>query len=150
MKQTILRPINEIILHCTATFESQDVTMADIKRWHVVERGWGDVGYHFVIDKDGTVFRGRALGQQGAHCKGHNATSIGICYIGGLEDVSAKPKDTRTPAQKEAMFSLVKSLLERFGLRIENVRCHNEFDKRVCPCFTREEFAKEYWRWFLR
>lgn len=123
--------------------------MADIKRWHVAERGWGDVGYHFVIDKDGTVFQGRALGQQGAHCKGHNAASIGICYIGGLEDDTGKPKDTRTPEQKEAMFSLVRSLLDDFGLRMENVHCHNEYSNRACPCFSKEDFAKDYWRWLL-
>lgn len=150
MKRAITRPINEIILHCTATFESQKVTMADIKRWHVVEHGWGDIGYHFVVDKDGAIYQGRALGQQGAHCKGHNATSIGVCYIGGLEDGSGKPKDTRTPKQKEAMFALVRSLLDDFGLRIENVHCHNEFANKACPCFSREDFAREYWRWLLR
>lgn len=141
--EKITRPINEIILHCTATFASQKVTISDIKRWHVAENGWEDVGYHFVVDKDGTVFQGRALGQQGAHCKGHNQTSIGICYIGGLDDVTGTPTDTRTPMQKKSLLELVRALMQEFGLRAEHIHCHNEFSNKACPCFSIASFRRE-------
>lgn len=139
----ILRPINKIILHCTATFESQKVTMEDIRRWHCQENGWLAIGYHYVIDRDGTIMEGRPLGQQGAHCKGHNATSIGICYIGGLEDDTARAMDTRTPAQKASMVKLVKELMQHFGLRAEHIHCHNEYSGKQCPCFSISSFRRE-------
>lgn len=137
------RPINEVILHCTATLASQVVTMEQIRRWHVAENGWADVGYHYVIDQQGNVMRGRKVSQQGAHCKGHNQTSIGICYIGGLDDDTATPADTRTPAQKKAMVELVKSIMWEFGLRPEHIHCHNEFSNRACPCFSISSFRRE-------
>lgn len=146
--ERITRPINKIILHCTATFASQKVTMADIKRWHVAENGWEDVGYHFVIDQQGNVHQGRDINKQGAHCKGFNQMSVGICYIGGLDDETGSPMDTRTPAQRSAMMVLVKDIMRKCGLRIEHVHCHNEFSKRSCPCFTRADFVKEYWQSF--
>lgn len=144
--ERITRPINKIILHCTATFQSQKVTMQDLRRWHIAEKGWENIGYHFVIDQQGNVHKGRELNRPGAHCKGFNKTSIGICYIGGLEDGTAIPKDTRTPEQRAALLVLVKDLMRKFGLRIEHVHCHNEFSTKKCPCFTRSEFVQEYYR----
>lgn len=137
------RIINEIILHCTGTLASQPVTLEDIKRWHCMENGWQDVGYHFVIDQAGEVLRGRPVSQQGAHCKGRNQTSIGICYIGGLDDLTGTPADTRTPAQRLALVKLVKSLMWEYGLRPEHVRCHNEFSNKACPCFSIKSFRRE-------
>lgn len=115
-----MRPINEIIIHCSATPEGRDVSVADIRRWHL-QRGFNDIGYHYVVYLDGSVHIGRPLRQVGAHCIGHNAHSIGICYIGGVEAVEAvegldsqKPKDTRTPAQKVALRKLITELRSRF------------------------------------
>ncbi len=76
-----MRQITEIILHCSDTVEGRDYTVEDIDRWHK-NRGWRSIGYHYVIYRDGTVHEGRPLKQIGAHCKGHNYHSIGICYIG--------------------------------------------------------------------
>ena len=78
-----MRKITEIILHCSATAEGLDFSVRDIRAWHKAQ-GWADVGYHYVVRLDGTVQEGRPLEQAGAHCKGHNDRSIGICYIGGL------------------------------------------------------------------
>ena len=89
-----MRYISEIIIHCSATKEGLDFNVNDLRRWHKAQ-GWKDVGYHFVITLDGTIEQGRALEEIGSHTKGHNAHSIGICYIGGL-DKNGKPKDTRT------------------------------------------------------
>lgn len=78
-----MRKIKEIIIHCSATKEGRNFTVADIDRWHR-ERGMRCIGYHFVIYRDGSIHVGRAIEEVGAHCKGHNSISIGICYIGGL------------------------------------------------------------------
>lgn len=79
----IMRKIKEIIIHCSATREGRDYTVADIDRWHR-ERGFFCIGYHFVIYRDGSIHVGRSVEEVGAHCKGHNTVSIGVCYIGGL------------------------------------------------------------------
>ena len=78
-----MRKIDDIIIHCTATAEGRDVSVADIRRWHKA-RGFVDVGYHYVVYLDGSVHEGRPLAQVGAHCRGHNAHSVGVCYVGGL------------------------------------------------------------------
>ncbi len=133
----------EIILHCSATKEGEDFTAKDIDRWHK-ERGFKKIGYHFVIDLDGTLEKGRQLNERGAHCKGHN-DSIGICYIGGL-DKDGKPKDTRTIEQKESLLRLVYDLMGD-DMTLEQIHCHNEFAKKDCPCFNIIDFRKEYLKW---
>ena len=100
-----MRKITEIIIHCSATTEGKDFTVEDIDRWHR-QRGFNGIGYHFVIYRDGSIHAGRSKRQIGAHCKGHNTISIGICYIGGLS-TNGKPKDTRTAAQKASLRALV-------------------------------------------
>jgi N-acetylmuramoyl-L-alanine amidase len=84
-----MRRLTEIIVHCTATREGKNYTVEDIRRWHK-ERGFSDIGYHFVIYLDGSVHEGRPIEKVGAHCSGHNATTIGIAYVGGL-DKDGKP-----------------------------------------------------------
>ena len=73
-----MRKIKEIIIHCSATREGRDYTVADIDRWHR-ERGFFCIGYHFVIYRDGSIHVGRSVEEVGAHCKGHNTVSIGVC-----------------------------------------------------------------------
>lgn len=137
-----MRKIDKIILHCSATREGLDIKTEVIKFWHK-DRGWSDIGYHYVIELDGTVHVGRSEDVIGAHCKGHNSFSIGICYVGGL-DKNGKSKDTRTPCQKVAMFDLVGKLMEKYGLTIDDVYCHYQFAKKDCPCFNINEFRCEY------
>ncbi|WP_285658498.1 N-acetylmuramoyl-L-alanine amidase, partial [Helicobacter bizzozeronii] len=107
-----MRTINKVIIHCSATKEEKDFCALDIDRWHK-ERGWKCVGYHYVIKLDGTIEKGRALADVGAHCVGQNKDSIGICYIGGLDSWN-KSKDTRTPKQKEALKDLFWNLKSSF------------------------------------
>ena len=104
-----MREIEKLIFHCSATIEGQNISAATIKRWHVKDRGWSDIGYHYVIGLDGKIEAGRPVNKQGAHCKGENKTSIGICYIGGLSK-NKRAKDTRTEAQKNALIKLIKTL----------------------------------------
>ncbi len=132
------RRIDKIILHCSATPEGKDYTVAQIRQWHLA-RGFSDVGYHYVIYRDGSVHRGRPENQVGAHTTGHNPHSIGICYIGGCAAMkNAKgdypPKDTRTPAQRAALVRLVADMRKKYpGATVHG---HNEFDNKACPSFN--------------
>ena len=136
-----MRSITEIIIHCSATAEGRDFGVADVRRWHKAQ-GWTDVGYHYVVRLDGTVQEGRALSEPGAHCKGHNAHSIGICYVGGLAADGRTPKDTRTTAQRAALRALVDRLQRQFPAA--TVHGHCEFAAKACPCFdVRAEFGPD-------
>ena len=139
--ETVKRKIKEIIIHCSATETkpgSRPITIADIRRWHK-SRGFSEVGYHYYIRLDGTIETGRPLKQAGAHCKGHNANSIGICYEGGI--LNGKPCDTRTPIQRARMLELILALLTLFD--IKSIHGHNEFANKACPCY---DVSKEYKR----
>lgn len=127
-----MRQINEIIIHCSATPENKDFTVDDIRSWHR-QRGFNDIGYHYVIYRDGSVHKGRDEEFIGAHCKGHNSHSIGICYIGGLSVGSLVPKDTRTIAQKASLSELVARLRAKYPNA--SVHGHREFANKACPCF---------------
>lgn len=126
-----MRKISKIIMHCSATPEGKDFTVEDIRRWHK-GRGWKDIGYHYVIYRDGSIHKGRNEEQTGAHCLGQNRDSIGICYIGGVT-ASRVPKDTRTQPQKVALRKLVAQLQAKYpGATVHG---HYEFAAKACPCF---------------
>lgn len=127
-----MRKIEKIIVHCTATPEGREVTVAEIDRWHRA-RGFEGIGYHYVVYLDGSVCRGRAEERVGAHCRGQNARSIGVCYVGGLATDGHTPADTRTPRQREALRRLIGELKRRF--RGATVHSHYEFAAKACPCF---------------
>ncbi len=135
-----MRKIDKIILHCAATPEGKDYTVAHIDGWHR-GRGFKGIGYHFVIYRDGSMHPGRGLSEAGAHCKGQNANSIGVCYIGGCAADGKTPRDTRTEAQRTAMASLVKGLLRQYpGATVHG---HNEFANKACPCFDVKAWLAE-------
>lgn len=128
-----MRKISKIIIHCAATPEGSDFTVQQIDSWHR-QRGFRCIGYHFVIYRDGSVHVGRPIEQSGAHTSGHNAHSIGICYIGGCAADGKTPKDTRTQAQKDALVKLVRELRSQFpGATVHG---HNEFAAKACPSFN--------------
>ncbi len=132
-----MRKVNRIIIHCSATPEGKDYTVQQIRQWHTTPKpkgnGWRDIGYHIVIYRDGSVHEGRPIGEIGAHCKGYNANSIGICYIGGCAADGKTPKDTRTEAQRAALIRLVADLKTRYPRA--TVHGHNEFANKACPSF---------------
>ena len=135
-----MRDIEKIIIHCSATIEGKNVSASTIRRWHVKDRGWSDIGYHYVIAIDGEIVAGRPVHRQGAHTKGENSKSIGICYIGGLS-VNKRAKDTRTDAQKNSLVKLIKILKNKYpGVSIHG---HNEFSKKACPCFDVQKHYAE-------
>ena len=135
-----MRDINKIILHCSATREGQDISTETIRGWHVNERGWSDIGYHFVVLLDGTVDKARPVKRQGAHVRGKNKGSIGVCYIGGC-DVDMNPKDTRNEAQKKSLEELITYLMESYD--DATLHGHNEFSSKACPSFNVQEVYKE-------
>ena len=128
-----MRSINEIIVHCSATREGQDIPVETSKKWHTEGRGWTDIGYHFYIELDGTIKKGRDIDKSGAHCKNHNRNSIGVSYCGGVEADGKTPKDTRTEAQKESLLHVLKTLIAMFPLA--TIYSHNEFANKACPSF---------------
>lgn len=127
-----MRKIDEIIIHCSATEAGRDFRAADIRRWHVNGNGWKDIGYHYVIDLDGKIELGRPIDQTGAHTSGHNQTTIGICYVGGLK--GGKASDTRTPQQCEALSVLISALHVVFPT-IKKISGHRDYANKACPCF---------------
>lgn len=135
-----MRQIAEIIIHCADTPEGRDVKADEIRRWHKNERGWSDIGYHYVIDLDGTIEAGRDIETAGAHCTGHNAKSIGICYVGGC-DAKMQPKDTRTEAQKASLLLLLKYLRQRYPQA--KIYGHRDFAQKACPSFDAKDEYKE-------
>lgn len=156
------RKVTGLVVHCSANAEGVDIGAKEIRRCHIEERGWVDIGYHFVVRIDGTIEPGRDLNKAGAHVSGHNATTIGICYVGGLEATTDDKgrivarttkaglpisKDTRTPEQKESL----RWLLTQFAraLPIRTIKGHRDYSPdlngngtiepsefiKICPCF---------------
>lgn len=132
------RAINEIIVHCTASYEGNAMTVEQIRRMHVRERGWSDIGYHYVVYLDGSIHNGRDVNIAGAHCTGHNSHSIGVVYVGGLAK-NDKPADTRTAAQKAALLKLLRKLKQLYPKA--TIHGHREYANKACPCF---DAKKEY------
>lgn len=134
------RVINKIIVHCAATPEGKDIKTETIREWHVKGNGWKDIGYHYVIELDGSIHKGRSEDTIGAHCEGHNSDSIGVCYVGGCEKDGVTPKDTRTPKQKEALLSILKDLKRRYPNA--KIYGHRDFSSKACPSFdAKTEYA---------
>ena len=136
-----MRPLNEIIIHCTATRAEwmgnspTSAKVAEIDRWHR-DRGFNQIGYHYLIDRDGTVATGRPLEKVGAHVKGRNTGSIGISLFGGHgsseNDAFA---DNYTPQQEAALLKLLRDLREKYP-SIKTVSGHNQYAAKACPGFN--------------
>lgn len=129
-----MRDITHIVVHCSATPPSLDIGTDEIRRWHTEERGWTDIGYHFVCRRDGTIEEGRPLKRPGAHVKGHNHSSIGICWVGGISS-SQKAEDNRTADQSVALYKKIRELKEEYPQA--EVLGHRDFPgvRKACPCF---------------
>ena len=119
-----MREINKIIVHCSATREGENFEVAEIRKWHLA-RGFNDIGYHFYIDLYGEIHKGRDIAKMGAHCKGQNRNSIGICYCGGVEADGKTPKDTRLHCQKEALTAVLRTLKAMYPNAV--IHSHKDF-----------------------
>ncbi len=132
-----MRRITQIILHCSATHPGMDIGVAEIRKWHM-DKGWRDVGYHYVIRRSGLVENGRPLSEQGAHCEGQNANSIGICIVGGVNRANA-PDSNFTSKQWSALEDLVSELIDDFPEA--QVTGHRAYSTKACPSFS----AVDWW-----
>lgn len=126
-----MRTINRIIIHCAATPNGKHFTAADIDKWHKA-RGWRGIGYHYVITLDGQLEAGRPVEEVGAHVKGMNKDSIGICLIG---------TDLFTPAQIATLRETIQGLITRFPMA--SVNGHNEFSNKKCPGFDVQDWLEK-------
>ena len=137
------RKINKIIIHCSATRPSHDIDAKEVYRWHK-RKGWSGIGYHFFIKRDGQIEIGRPLEKSGAHTKGHNKNSIGLCYAGGVKEERGQDgkwdaDDNRTDKQKDSLLSLLKILKNIFP--DSTIHSHRDFAAKACPSF---DATKEY------
>lgn len=130
-----------IVLHCSATRGIQDVGVKEIRQWHK-QRGFSDIGYHYVIRRDGRIERGRPEKAIGAHVAGHNANTLGICLVGGLADKAPwAPTNNFTAAQWSSLKSLLTTLTAKYpGVTILG---HRDFPgvAKACPCFDAKPWA---------
>lgn len=136
-----MRSLNEIIVHCTATRPdwwtgtSAQVKVNEVRNWHL-DRGFSDVGYHYLIDRDGTVVTGRLLGRTGAHVKGRNTGTVGISLFGGHGgSASDMFEDNFTEEQDAALRKLIADL-QKDHPSIFKISGHNEYSSKACPCFN--------------
>ena len=135
-----MREIDDIIIHCTATRKHRHHTVEEIRKWHL-QRGFDDIGYHYVIYLDGTVHIGRPVEIVGAHAYGHNQHSIGICYVGGL-DRRGRPTNTLNRAQEQSLVTLIRVLQSLFPHA--GLHGHNDYSDKECPCFNVGEWWNKY------
>lgn len=137
-----MRPINLIVIHCSATPPEQDIGRKELDRMHR-QRGFLSIGYHLVIRRDGTVEQGRNFAHAGAHAEGHNAGSIGVCMVGGLATKALKPVNNFTPLQWSALEGCVLELRSMFpGVQVLGHRDLPNVHKE-CPCFDVKAWLKE-------
>ena len=136
-----MRPLSEIIIHCTATqpnwlaLRKTSYKVAEVRRWHVDDRGWSDIGYHFLIDRDGTVAKGRPIEKVGAHTQGRNTGTIGIALFGGHGSAATdRFRDHFTPAQDMALRVLIAALGAKYGALA--LSGHNQWAAKACPGFN--------------
>lgn len=135
-----LKEVRYLVVHCSATPEDRDVGVEDIRQWHR-QKGWLDVGYHFVITRDGELQRGRPHDRPGAHVRGFNHLSLGICLVGGVESDGKTPEQNFTPYQYKTL-ELLLTDLKRLHPQAE-VLGHRDMPKvnKACPCFD----VKTWW-----
>lgn len=135
-----MRDIHTIIIHCSATrpswwaLKSSDEKVEEIRRWHVEERGWSDIGYHYVIDRNGDIVEGRSIERTGAHARGYNKGSIGICLLGGHgSSAEDRFEDNFTNLQGESLKELIEELDVEYD--IKDIIGHNQVSSKSCPGF---------------
>lgn len=132
-----------LVVHCSATRPHMDVGVKEIRQWHKA-KGWEDIGYHYVIRRDGRVERGRAEALVGAHVAGYNSNSIGVCLVGGVSEKDfTKAENNFTAEQFDSLRMLLKTLSEKYPGA--TVLGHRDFPRvnKACPSFDAKPWAKK-------
>jgi len=137
-----MRQIKQIIVHCTATrpdwWEKKTINeqVKEVEKWHVVDRGWKAIGYHYLVGRGGEVVQGRPIEMIGSHARGHNKDSIGIALFGGFgSDADDLATDHFTPLQLAAAYDLIRKLQGQYNIKNEQVIGHNRISSKACPGF---------------
>lgn len=135
-----IREVKYLVVHCAATPEDMDIGVKEVRGWHL-KRGWLDVGYHYVIRRDGTVEKGRPTDRPGAHARGFNHLSLGICLIGGVESDGKTAEANYTHAQWESLEDLLRT--ELLNHPHAEVLGHRDLPNvsKACPSFD----VREWW-----
>jgi len=128
--------INKIIVHCADTYAAMDIGADTIRSWHVNERKWSDIGYHYVIRRNGTIENGRDDNIAGAHARDHNGDSLGVCLVGGKGEDN-NPEFNFTAPQIMSLIELCSDLTEKYNCEVIG---HNEVSDKSCPNFNVQEF----------
>lgn len=136
----IRRTTDFIVVHCSATKPSQDIGASEIRKWHVEDNGWSDIGYHQVIRRNGAIELGRPLHVSGAHAQGFNQHSVGVCLVGGV-DSSNNPVNNFTAKQFDSL-EITLDYWKRIYSKAK-VLGHRDLPgvTKACPCFD----AIEWW-----
>lgn len=133
-----------LTIHCSATQPDAKVNAAVIRDWHVNGNGWSDIGYHYVINRDGSIEKGRPINRQGAHTYGHNKDNIGVCLVGGV-DSDLNPEDNFTDVQWDALRYMISYLAGLYGIKEENIKGHRDWGaKKACPSFDVKTKLEEW------
>ena len=138
-----MKEIEYLVVHCAATPSTMDIGVKEITKWHI-ERGFFTIGYHFVIRRDGDVESGRPMDRPGAHARGYNERSIGICLVGGTKKDGKTVENNFTPAQFHALAILLRQLTELYPNA--EVLGHRNLPgvNKGCPSFDVRKFWKPY------
>lgn len=129
---------NAIFVHCSATKATQDVGVREIRQWHK-EQGWLDVGYHFIIRRDGTVEDGRDVNAVGSHARGHNHNSVGVCLVGGIDE-KGRHEANFTPQQMSSLRTLLEVLMDKYPIAV--LKAHHDVAPKACPSFDLQRWWK--------
>ena len=135
-----MRTIDKIVVHCSATPDYMDIGAGTIRQWHTDPspkgNGWSDIGYHYVVRRNGEIEKGRPDRIAGAHARGANATSIGICWVG---------QNQLGDNQEKSLISLIHYIMGKYNVSIENVLGHREAVKtdKTCPNLNMDRLRAE-------
>jgi|TARA_R100000084_G_scaffold26615_1_gene9559 N-acetyl-anhydromuramyl-L-alanine amidase AmpD len=139
----VRKKTDSIIIHCAATKSSMDIGYEEIRTWHVDQNGWDDVGYHFIIRRNGKLEKGRPEGYSGAHAPSHNSRSIGICLVGGMAD-DGGPENNFTLEQFLTLKDLVNMIMDKYSDITEVLgHCDVQENKPNCPGFNVKEWLNK-------
>lgn len=133
-----MRDVNLLIIHCSDSDIPAHDNIETIRKWHVDENGWDDIGYHYFIDKRGNVHHGRSEDKPGAHTRGHNSRSIGICLSG---------RNGFMGDQFQALELLCLELTQKYEIEKKDILGHCDLDKnKTCPNFDLKKLVSS-WSW---
>ena len=139
----VRKKTDSIIIHCAATKASMDIGYDEIRKWHVDQNGWDDVGYHFIIRRNGKLEKARPEGYSGAHAPSHNSRSIGICLVGGMAE-DGGPENNFTLEQFLTLKDLVNMIMDKYSDITEILgHCDVQENKPNCPGFNVKEWLNK-------